>query len=677
MTRTAASLIALSTAFLATAALADTTTVTSPNGRLQVSVDASDTGLSYHVDYDGKPVITKSGLGIISDAGTIGGSNAQTVARSEPVSVHDTYHMVAGKAKDIADTYNQTTLSLDQAGKAPLHYGLIVRAYDSGVAIRFTLTDQNGALKILNVSGEQTRFNFADNFTCWGANQGRFVNSHEGEFDPVKASQIRNFHLFDAPLVCKTGVGDTTIALAEADTKDYPVAWFTGRGDGGYGVEPVLTPRADDDAGARQKTVAAKITLTAEPFRTPWRVIMVGDHPGDLTASTLVPQLGAPSQVTDTSWIKPGKAAWDWWNDWAVDVPHPGLNTESYKAYTDFAAEMNAQYILIDEGWSVGSSTEPNPQADLTKSIPAIDIPAIVSYAKSKGVGVWVWAQWQQLDNQMDAALSKYEAWGLKGIKVDFINRSDQQAVDYYYKLMRKAAQHHLMVDLHGAYAPNGLLRTFPNYMTQEGVMGAEYNKWSARITATHNVTLPFTRMILGPMDYTPGGFHNATPATFVSRNHEPMVQTTRGQAVAMYVVYDSPFMMIADSPAAYKNPDGSWADGADLIRKVPVTWDETRVVQGDIGQFIVSARRSGDTWYIGAMTNEQGRTVTVPLDFLKTGNYAAHLWQDGADATHLAVSDQTVTAGSSLTLMLAPSGGAAVILTPTGSPAKTGKKKR
>jgi alpha-glucosidase len=279
---------------------------------------------------------------------------------------------------------------------------------------------------------------------------------------------------------------------------------------------------------------------------------------------------------------------------------------------------------------------------------------------------VWLWVQWQQLDNQMDAAMTQYQAWGIKGIKVDFMNRNDQEMVDWYHKVLEKAAAHHLMVDLHGAYPPNGLNRTWPNYITQEGVLGAENNKWSARITATHNVTLPFTRMILGPMDYTPGGFHHASPATFKSRNHEPLVMTTRGQAVAMYVVYDSPFQMVSGGPDSYKNADGkSWADGAEFIQGVPTSWDETRVIAGDIGQFIVTARRKGDTWYVGAMTNEQGRTLTLPLGFLGKGWYRASVLEDGADASHLTRSQRKLAANQKLTLTLAGSGGAVAVIKP------------
>jgi alpha-glucosidase len=280
---------------------------------------------------------------------------------------------------------------------------------------------------------------------------------------------------------------------------------------------------------------------------------------------------------------------------------------------------------------------------------------------------VWVWLQWKQLDRQMIEAFALYESWGIKGVKVDFMDRTDQDMVDFYHKILSKAAKHHLMVDLHGAYPPDGLTRTYPNYMTQEGVMGAEYNKWSARVTATHNVTLPFTRMILGPIDYTPGGFRSIAPKDFMAqrRNVKPFVQTTRGQAVAMYVVFDSPFGMVADSPDAYRNADGTWADGAQFVGSVPTTWDETRVLDGDIGQYIVTARRKGSTWYIGAMTNEAGRTVDVPLDFLAPGGaYRADIMEDGRDRNHLATRDARVTGKTRLKLKLAPSGGAVAVLT-------------
>ncbi|USX11809.1 glycoside hydrolase family 97 protein [Oxalobacteraceae bacterium OTU3CAMAD1] len=652
----AATLIAMTTVVAAMAsATAETITVKSPGGSNVVTIDSDK--LTYSVSRNGKVIIEPSPLGLNLDIGTIG-PGAKLTGRTGG-NVNDTYDIVVGKARSAPDRYTHADLAFTAAGK-PFNFHLLVRAYDDGVAFRYTLPEQAG-LSTVKVKSENTQFNFAKDYDCWGANMGRFDTSFEAEYDQTKASKLRNFHHYISPLVCKTGAGQTTFAIAESDVKDYPGFFLSGRGDAGLGVAVTLPPRFDNDRNFRsRKTISASVQLKGQGFQTPWRVVMLADAPGDLAASSLIPTLAAPSQIKDTSWIKPTKTSWDWWNDWAVDVPNAGVNTATYKAFIDFSKKMKLEDILIDEGWSVGSDIEPNKDADVTRGKPEMDMPALLQYAKSQGVGVWLWLQWQQLDNQMDAAFKQYEAWGIKGVKVDFMNRNDQEMVDWYHKVLEKAAKHHLMVNLHGAYPPTGLNRTWPNYITQEGVLGAENNKWSARITAGHNVTLPFTRMILGPMDYTPGGFRNTTPAKFQHRNHEPMVMTTRGQAVAMYVVYDSPFQMVSDAPAAYVN-----ADGAEFVQTVPTSWDETRILSGDIGQYIVSARRKGDTWYIGAMTNEAGRTLKVPLSFLGKGAFNAHVLQDGADPTRLKASDSKVSATATLTLKLAPSGGAVAVIKP------------
>ena len=651
-----ASLLALG--LLATSASAETVTVKSPDGRNAVSIDSDK--LTWSLNRDGKRIIEPSPLGLkLLEQGPIGAA-AKLIGHTEST-VKDTYEIVLGKARSAPDHYNQSEISF--AGK--LQFKLLVRAYDNGVALRYAIPEQAG-LKTVKVMSEATQFNFAKDYDCWGANMGRYDTSFEAEYDLTKASRIRPFNNYMAPLVCKTGVNATTFAIAESDVKDYPGFFLSGRGDAGLGVQVTLPQRFDNNRDFRsRKSISASVELKGQGFRTPWRVVMLGDTPGDLAASSLIPTLAAPSQIKDTSWIKPSKTSWDWWNDWAVNVPNAGINTATYKAFIDFSKDMKLDDILIDEGWSVGSDIEPNPKADITKGKPEMDMPELLQYAKSQGVGVWLWVQWHQLDKQMDAAFRKYAAWGVKGVKVDFMNRNDQEMVDWYHKVLQKAAEYKLMVDLHGAYPPNGLNRTWPNYVTQEGVLGAEYNKWGARITATHNVTLPFTRMILGPMDYTPGGFHNVTPSNFAPRNREPMVMTTRGQAIAMFVVYDSPFQMVSDSPAAYKTADGKWADGAEFIQQVPTTWDETRIIAGDIGEYIVSARRKGDVWYIGAMTNESERTLKVPLAFLGKGEYNAHVLQDGEDVTRLEASDSKVTAMQTITLKLAPSGGAVAIIKP------------
>lgn len=653
---------------------AEVVTVKSPDQRVALSV-AADQGLQFSLAFDGAPVFEPSPLGLIIDNKQIG-SGELTLLEQTATSVRDTYRPVVGKTSEVADHYQSLTLSYQTSDNITIN--LDVRAYDNGVALRYHLPAQQ-ALDTFTIQDELTRFHFADDYLCWGLNLGEFENSHEGEFDPIRASHIREHNLFDNPLVCKTGNQQQVFALAESNVRDYAGAWFTGRGDGGLGVSVKLTPRFDNRKDGLNPS-AVHVSISDEGFTTPWRVVMLGDNPGDLTESSLIETLAEPTALTDTSWIKPGKVSWDWWNDNQVVLTEtaqqaglePGMNTETYKAYIDFAATLGLEYILIDSGWHEGAAWTSSPGSDLLKPIAAMDMPAILDYAKQHNVEVWLWVQWQQLDWQMEQALSAFEQWGVRGIKVDFMNRNDQQMVDYYHKLLTMAGKYHIMVNMHGAYAPNGLVRTYPHYLTQEGVLGAEYNKWSRRITATHNVTLPFTRMILGPIDYTPGGFRHVSPEAFpdVRRNTLPYVKTTRGQALAMFVVYDSPLQMLADSPITYSKTDGVWSqpesewqDGLAFIRDVPVSWDETRVLEGDIGEYIVTARRKGNDWYLGAMTNEQGRKLKLPLDFLEAGRYRASIWQDGKSIDSLKYSTATLGANDKLTLQLAPSGGVVVKL--------------
>jgi alpha-glucosidase len=656
-----AALLLLSALMPAAAWAQEPFVLASPDGSNEVRIETTETGLTYRVVRRGKTVIEASPIGLATDKGGFG-SEAATVLSNERTAVNEVYRPVAGKASQVPDRYSQLVLHLRRAADGH-RFDLVARAYDDGVALRFVVPQQEG-LAALEVRGESTTFNFAANYDCWGFNVGKFVSSHEGEFDPVEASRIRDHNLFDAPLVCETGEG-TTFAITEADKRDYTGAYYAGLGGGGHGVRVVLTPRTDNPPESAMSSVAVRASLASSPLETAWRVVMLGDRPGDLVESSLVGLLAEPSRIEDTSWIRPGKSAWDWWNGWAVDVPNAGMNTATYKAYIDLADRLGLEYILIDEGWYKGSTTTPAP-SDVTVPVPAMNIPELVRYGEERGVGIWVWAQWKQLERQLDDALALYGAWGIKGVKVDFMDRTDQEMVQFYHRLLSTAAEHELMVNLHGAYPPDGLNRTYPNFMTQEGVLGAEYNKWSSRITATHNVTLPFTRMLLGPIDYTPGGFRSLPPGEFRPSFIRPFVQTTRGHGLAMYVVYDSPIAMVADSPDVYVDADGSLAPGADFIARVPTSWDETRVLAGEIGQYIVTARRKGETWYLGAMTNERARKVTVPLDFLpRGGTYAAELYEDGAGPNELRQRTATVRGGGRLTLDLAGSGGGVAVIEP------------
>jgi alpha-glucosidase len=652
----------LATLLAAPAFALDSSSVSSPDQRNRIDISVQDGKLRFTVSRDGREVLAPSPIGLFTSQGPIGGEGVQ-IAAAQQASVDDVWLPVMGKASRVVDRYQQVVLNLIRQ-RDGLKFNLIARAYADGVAFRIEVPPQE-RLTTLDIYWETTGFYFPADYSCWGANAGIHANSHEFEFDPVQASKLRNFHLYDAPLLCRTAAG-ATFALAEADKRDYAGAYFRGRGDGGLGVNISLTTRPDNPQDAVGFKTAVRAALKEQPLETAWRVVMLADQPGDLISSSLIDLLAQPSQIEDTRWIKPGKSAWDWWNGWAVEVPNAGVNTDTYRAYIDFAQKMQLEYVLIDEGWYQGSSEAARP-ADVTVPIAAMDIPGLVKYAGERHIGVWVWLQWKQLERQLDDALALYEAWGVKGIKVDFMDRNDQQMVAFYHRLLATAARHHLMVDLHGAYPPDGLRRTWPNFVTQEGVLGAEYNKFGSRITATHNVTLPFTRMLLGPMDYTPGGFHALPPAEFVKQRRliRPFVQTTRGQALAMYVVYDSPLVMLADSPDSYIASDGTLSEGAEFLRTVPSTWDETRFIAGDIGEYVVIARRRGTTWYVGAMTNESSRRIRVPLNFLGSDAWQARIWQDGADMNSVRTSTSRVGSRSSLALTLAGSGGAVAILTP------------
>ncbi|MES3022463.1 MAG: glycoside hydrolase family 97 protein [Pseudomonadota bacterium] len=644
--------------------------VASPGGRLTASFgdaplsDGKPDGIaSFALSYNGKAILLPSALNLRTWTAQAGSKGFRLVSSSPVREVKDTYKPLAGRFVSVPDHYNETVLRYQDVAVPQRLIDVVFRLYDQGAAFRYVVHGKAG--EKLAIKKEDTQFAFAADFDCWGYNQGQYIGGHEGEFDPVKASKIRDANVYTLPLVCKTGQADTTIALTVSDVRDYPVAFLGGRESGALGVQLKHPVRFDTPASRRQSTSIAEVTLPKGGFQTPWNVVMVADSPAKLATTSIVQTLAAPSKVGDTGWIRPGKVAWDWWNGSQAAVANPGMNTATYRAFVDFAAEMGLEYILIDEGWSVGSAIEPVKGADVTRHKPELDLPAVLAHAKSKGVGVWLWLQWEQLDRQMDAALATYARWGVKGIKIDFMNRADQQMVNYYERLISKAAQHKIMVDMHGGYPSLGLERTYPNLLTQEGIMGAEFNKWSERVTATHNVTLPFTRMLLGPADYTPGAMRHVAPADFAAKVRfiNPYVQTTRGHNLAMYVVFDSPLQMVSDSPPSYRKGDGGWQDGVDFIRAVPVKWDDTRVLQGEIGQYVVTARRAGKDWYLGAMTGEKGRALDVPLGFLDEGRYEVTVWEDGAAVDTLSVSKRALDRRASVRLNLKDSGGAAVML--------------
>lgn len=627
MTVAAAVLATLSEA--ACAASAGQVTVTSPDGRAAIKI-ARD-GSSYVVTRGGETVIASSPLGLDLDGQPeLAGLVLEKVTKSATDQV---IPLVATKASFARDYYRAATLQFRDRADGTRRLLVDVRAYDDGVAFRYRI---DGGAPV-RLRGEKTAFVPAGDPDCLAS---VFDGAHEVPFARQKVSQLDDKRGYDVPVVCTTPSGRTAYAITQSHLEGYTGASLWREG-----------------AGLRVHLSGASAYESKGGLRTSWRVVMLGNRPGDLIASNLVGNLN-PAPQGDFSWVKPGKAAWDWWSG-----PLVGMKPDmaAYRRFIDFAAASGFPYYLIDAGWAQGSGgcCDALPTTDITRAADGIDMPALVQYAAEKGVGLILWAHWEHVHNRMDEVLDTYARWGIKGVKIDFMNRDDQDVVDFYHRVAAATAQRHLLLDLHGAYVPAGLQRTYPNFITQEGVMGAEWSKMKPIVTPAHNLMLPYTRMLAGPIDYTPGGFRNGTPATFQVRAELPFVQNTRGQELAKYVVYDSPLQMVSDDPDAYRD-----AEGFDFIRKVPTAWDETRFVSGEPGRDIVLARRQGTSWYVGAMSADEATTTKrVKLDFLPAGRYKATIWEDRATPNNVKLREVDVTPRDTLALELAGAGGAAVII--------------
>lgn len=606
----------------------------------------------YRVSYAGMPVLTDSPLGLDLE-GAPPLDHDFEITGTDRQSHNDTWTNSFGARRQIPDHYNQLRVSLRERPAPNRRLDVIFRAYNEGAAFRYFLPQQ-AALGKFTLLAENTGFYFARDASTFALNMHRFNTANEGENLPTDLQAIKTASIINLPLLVSIP-GGPWVGLLEADLNDYAGMYVGGVPGFDHALASKLSPSPER---------MDQVVVGSTPKTTPWRVLLISNHPGGLIESDyLLLDLNPPSAIADTSWIEPGKAAWDWWSgDYDVDVSFtPGMNTATMEHYIDFAADHHFQYMLVDAGWAPGKQYS-HPDSILTY-VPEVNIPDIIAYGKQKGVKVLLWLYWSALDKQMDEALPLYEKWGAAGIKVDFMNSDDQEMVNFYERTVRKAAEHHLVVDFHGAYKPTGLRRTYPNLLTREGVMGMEYDKSSYRDTPEHDVTIPFTRMLAGPMDFTPGCFNNATREQFKPRDVNPMCQGTRAHQLAMYVVYLSPLSMVSDYPEIFDHlPE------MEFIDRVPTVWDETKVVNGDPSKYISIARRQGDDWYLGAMTNWDAHDLEIPLRFLGSSDFEAKIFADGADAdivpTHVVISTKQVRAGDQLSLHLAKGGGAAVIFT-------------
>lgn len=644
-----AALIALSSPVLAN----NSPELRSPDNRIVVTVRV-DERISYDVRVNGNTVLKDSTLSLDVDRQKLG-TNAKLEGVKNDAIDRVIEPPVKIKFAKIREHYNELRLAFT-------NFAVTFRAYNEGVAYRFETSLPQTDVKIY---GEEATFNFADNYNVYYPKEDSFFSHNEREFAPLPLNQIAADSIASLPAVV-VAPDRVRLVVAESDVDDYPGLWL--RGNSNHSLTATFPPvplkeTATDRSRDRdiRVTEAADYIAATKGTRTfPWRIIGVAASDADLITNQMVYLLAKPSEVRDTSWIKPGKVPWDWYNAnniYGVDFKS-GINTQSYKYYIDFASKYGIEYIIIDEGWY--------KLGNVLDVVPAMNIEELVAYGKQKNVGIILWMVWKTLDDQLLPAMEQFEKWGIKGLKVDFMQRDDQKVINFYHKLCREAAKRKMIVDFHGGIRPATMARTWPNLINTEGVRGLEWNKWSKVATPEHNVTLPFTRMFLGPLDYTPGAMVNSgKEGNFAAIFERPMSFGTRCHQLAMYVVYEGPLQMLADSPSHYlKEPEMM-----EFLGPVPTVWDETRVLRAEIGDYVIIARRNGRDWYIGAMTDWTARDFEIDFSFLPAGNFRMTSFADGPNADRSGndykKAVQGVDKNSKLKIHLMGGGGWAARLTP------------
>ena len=635
--------------------------VTSPDGTIKLTV-TDEGALRYRVEVDGKAVLNPSRLGLeFADGVTLGAAaKVEKVKRSR----HDgTWENHFGQRRTVRDHWNQLELTLIESGR---RFGVIVRAYDNGVAFRYSLPESSHLGNFV-LDRELTEFVFADDFRCWA---GEESDCAENQYPEGKLSLIPQHngakpggapYKSVLPLLVQTP--GRVVAVAESDLRDWAGMFVTGTGSPRVAV--TLAPRKDGRG----------CVVSTAPRMSPWRVLMIARTARELPGSDLIANLSTPSKLSGTSWIKPGAAAWDpWWTGVNPNLPDTqGIgargDTKADMDYINFASEMGWTYQLVDWMWykdctgyqillNLDGKNPPRPPVDFSIFAPEMDIPALLAHAKEKHVRLLMWLHSYDLERYgIEKACALFASWGVAGLKIDFMNSDNQETVAWYEKVIATAARHHLLVDFHGAYKATGLNRTYPNYITQEGVLGNEYNKFSVKCTPHHTVTLPFTRGLLGPMDFTPGGFVHRTEATLDQRASPAVVMGTRARQLALPVIYFSPLTVFCDSPRNYRG-----AAGVEFYRGLPTVWDETVVLDAAICGHIVLARRAGERWWLAGMNGGDARNVSVPLSFLGKGKWKLRSFADqpesAAEPQRVTEQLSVVDAATKLELRFAPAGG-------------------
>jgi len=616
--------------------------LTSPNGSIKLEISVKEF-ITYSVNYNDKQLISPSKIFIKIDDDLLG-KNPE-VLNDETKEIKEILKPeVKVKSAVIEDHYKM--LKINFKGD----YSLIFRVYNDGIAYRFvTSIDKN-----IKVNEENIEFNFAEDFNIYFPEEESFFTHMERIYLHQKISEIDSNKFSSIPAL--VDCGNIKIAITEADLFDYPGFYLSDSDEPlklkaifpGYPLE--VNQTSDRDVPVTK--YADYLAETSGKREFPWRVLIITDDDKKLIGSQMIYKLASPSKIGNSNWIKPGKVAWDWWNAWniyGVDF-RAGINTETYKYYIDFASEHGIEYVILDEGWyKFGDLFDLNPDVNLNE---------IIEHAKKKNVGIILWVIWKTLDDQFDKAFEMFTELGIKGIKVDFMQRDDQPVVQYYEKVAKEAAKRNILVDFHGAYKPTGLIRTYPNVISSEGVRGNEWNKWSEFITPEHKVTLPFIRLLAGPMDFTPGAMNNGTQDNFKVAFTKPMSQGTRCNELAMYIVYESPLQMLCDNPSNYLKEE----ECLDFLSKVPTVWDTTIILDAKVADYVLIARRNDNDWYIGGMTDWTTRDLTIDFSFLPEGSYSIEYYQDGINADRYASDYKKLKAeinsSHKMKIHLAPGGG-------------------
>ena len=624
-------------------------TLSSPDGKLSVKVDTKGE-IKWSASLNKDQVISPSTVSLTVNKEVLG-RNPEVASKTTRQVNEKIISAVPRKSRELENNYNELRLNFKG------NYSVVFRAFNDGLAYRFETRFKKG----ITVNGETLNLNFSPQSQVFFPEEESLISHYERSYIDTPLASLGKGRFCSLPVLVTSN--KARVLVTDADLVDYPNLFLSATGSNSLTAKfpPVVLeaePGRRPDRDEKIVKEADYIAKTVGSRSFPWRTFTITADDRTLAASDLVFKLSGESVLKETSWIKPGKVAWDWWNAnniYGVDF-RAGLNTETYKYYIDFAAKYGLEYIILDEGWSKSTT-------DLTAPAQDMDVKELIRYGNSKGVGVILWMLWKPLDENLEGLLDRFVEWGAKGIKVDFMQRADQYMVNYYERVARESAKRKLLVDFHGAFKPAGLHRTYPNVMTFEGLKGSENNKWSKLITPDHNLTLPFIRMVAGAMDYTPGAMINVNKISFREIFDSPMSMGTRCHQLAMYVVYESPLQMLCDIPTNYyKEPVST-----DFIARIPAIWDDTKVLEGKVGDYILVARRKDDKWYVGGMTDWTARELNLDCSFLPTGKYKIEIMEDGINADRNGMdyrkTVQSITDQSKLKLKLASGGGWAAII--------------